>query len=154
MPARTERVPGTEIALLNPNRYRGIDCEALQAWLAPLLREVASDATSLAVRFVGDRAMRDLNARFRDLDRTADVLSFPGESTPEGHHLGDIAIAVPVARRQARELGHPLERELKCLMLHGVLHCLGHDHEADGGEMKRLELRLRERWIDREGRSE
>ena len=52
------------------------------------------------------------------------------------------------ALRQAAELGHSLDHELRCLLLHGVLHCLGHDHETDDGDMRRLELRLRETWID------
>ena len=94
--------------------------------------------------------MRLLNSTYRDIDGATDVLSFPGESTPEGRHLGDLAIAVPVARRQAKELGHSAERELRCLLLHGVLHCLGHDHEADDGEMDSLELQLRARWVDSE----
>ena len=77
-----------------------------------------------------------------------DVLSFPGERGPEGVHLGDIVICPAVARDQARRLGHSPERELRTLLLHGVLHCLGHDHETDDGEMERLEARLRRRWID------
>lgn len=137
-----------EVVLQNPNRYRGVEVESLAAWLQGLAGELASDATSLAVRLVGDRAMRELNARYRQVDRVTDVLSFPGERTPEGYHLGDIAVAVPTARRQAAELGHSLELELKCLLLHGVLHCLGHDHETDSGEMDRFELELRGRWID------
>jgi probable rRNA maturation factor len=92
--------------------------------------------------------MRSLNSTYRSIDRSTDVLSFPGEEGPEGVHLGDVAIALPVARRQAAELGHSVDRELRCLLLHGVLHCLGHDHESDGGEMDRLELALRERWVD------
>jgi probable rRNA maturation factor len=66
----------------------------------------------------------------------------------EGHHLGDILISVPTARRQAAAAGHDGERELRILLLHGLLHCLGHDHEMDGGTMERLERRLRREWID------
>ncbi|HJX27826.1 MAG TPA: rRNA maturation RNase YbeY, partial [Thermoanaerobaculia bacterium] len=95
------------------------------------------------VRFCGDREMRRVNRQFRGKDKATDVLSFPGE---EGH-LGDILISVPTARRQALEAGHPAERELMVLLLHGVLHCLGYDHETDQGEMERLERRLRRRWI-------
>lgn len=91
--------------------------------------------------------MRLLNRRYRERDAATDVLSFPGERTPEGLHLGDVAISVDAVRRQARDAGHGHARELKELMLHGILHCLGHDHERDGGEMDRLELGLRERWI-------
>jgi probable rRNA maturation factor len=91
--------------------------------------------------------MRRLNRELRGKDKTTDVLSFPGGVTPEGYHLGDIVISLPQARRQAEEAGHSLGRELRILLLHGVLHCLGHDHETDDGTMNRLERRLRRRWI-------
>lgn len=132
-----------EIALQNPNRYPEARARRLRPWLERLLDELAPDAASLGVRFCGDREMRRVNRQFRDKDKTTDVLSFPGE---EGH-LGDILISVPTARRQAAEAGHPAERELMVLLLHGVLHCLGYDHETDQGEMERLERRLRRRWI-------
>ncbi len=114
---------------------------------------------SCGVRFAGDRAMRRLNREFRGIDSTTDVLSFPGDTggpdaggpdaggPDAGGHLGDIVISVPAARRQAAAAGHDPARELRILLLHGVLHCLGHDHEVDGGEMERLERRLRRRWI-------
>jgi probable rRNA maturation factor len=92
--------------------------------------------------------MRRVNRGFRGIDRTTDVLSFPGESGEEGAHLGDILVSVPQARRQAAAAGQPVEREIKTLLLHGLLHCLGHDHETDGGEMERLEKRLRRTWVD------
>lgn len=140
-----------EIVVLNPNRYPEVARRRLANWLESVLGELAPQATSFAVRFVGDRAMRSLNSTYRAVDRTTDVLSFPGEETPEGHHLGDVAISVPVARRQAAEREHPVEVELGSLLLHGVLHCLGHDHETDEGEMRRIELRLRRRWLDQRG---
>lgn len=137
-----------EIAVHNPNRYPEARAGALLPWLAALVAERAPGAASLAVRFVGDRAMRAMNRDFRGRDRTTDVLSFPGGDTPEGRHLGDLAISVPAARRQAAAQGVTVERELRRLLLHGVLHCLGHDHEKDGGEMERLERRLGRRWLD------
>lgn len=141
-----------EIALQNPNRYPEARARRLRPWLERLLDELAPDAASLGVRFSGDREMRRVNRQFRGKDKPTDVLSFPGE---EGH-LGDILISVPTARRQALEAGHPAERELKVLLLHGVLHCLGYDHETDQGEMERLERRLRRRWIrdDESGETE
>ncbi len=63
-------------------------------------------------------------------------------------HLGDVAISVPTAERQARAAGHTLERELRTLILHGVLHCLGYDHEVDDGTMERFEAQLRTQWLD------
>ncbi len=138
-----------EIALLNPNRYP--EARALGPWLECLVASLAPAADTLSVRFVGDRAMRALNREFRGRDRTTDVLSFPGGATREGEHLGDIAVSVPQARRQAAERGHPVERELRTLLLHGLLHCLGHDHETDRGEMEALERGLRERWVGSDG---
>ena len=163
-----------EIALLNPNRYAEVSARRLRPWLERVLRELlrerpaaspaparadgafntasasnasnassASNVSSLGVRFAGDRAMRRANREFRGKDQTTDVLSFPGD----GAHLGDILISVPQARRQAAAAGRDPAREIQVLLLHGVLHCLGHDHEVDGGEMERLERRLRRRWI-------
>ena len=136
----------TEIVLLNPNHYPEAGSRRLLPWLAPLVAELAPQAEGLGVRFVGDRAMRLANRQFRGKDKSTDVLSFPGE---EGY-LGDILISVPTARRQAAAAGHGVDRELKTLLLHGILHCLGHDHETDEGEMEMLERRLRKRWLGRE----
>ncbi|MFL6234014.1 MAG: rRNA maturation RNase YbeY [Thermoanaerobaculia bacterium] len=133
----------TEIVLLNPNHYPEAGTRRLLPWLAPLVAALAPESAGLGVRFVGDRAMRLTNRQFRGKDKTTDVLSFPGD---EGY-LGDILISVPTARRQAAAAGHGVDRELKVLLLHGILHCLGHDHETDQGEMERLERRLRKRWI-------
>jgi probable rRNA maturation factor len=93
--------------------------------------------------------MRALNRRFRGFDRATDVLSFPagnGDVPDDGEgtdYLGDIVISVDTARRQARRRGSTLPRELRVLALHGLLHLLGHDHETDQGEMRRIEYRLR-----------
>lgn len=137
-----------EIVLQNPNRYPEAGARRVRPWLERLLAELAPGAVSFGVRFTGDREMLRTNRGFRGKEKTTDVLSFPGGETPEGRHLGDVVISVPAARRQAAEAGHHAERELRVLLLHGVLHCLGHDHETDGGEMERLERRLRRRWID------
>jgi len=108
-------------------------------------------APSVTVLFARAAAMRALNARFRGRNRSTDVLSFPaaaapgGELTREGIHLGDVAIGVETARRQARRMGRALSREVELLLLHGYLHLLGYDHETDGGRMDRLERSLRRR---------
>jgi probable rRNA maturation factor len=98
----------------------------------------------------GDAHMRRLNREFRGKDYPTDVLSFPaGDSL--GHagggspRAGDIAISLPRARAQAKRLGHSAEREIRILMLHGLLHLLGQDHESDGGRMARAEKRWRGR---------
>jgi probable rRNA maturation factor len=139
-----------ELTLQNPQHVSGLDLRGIRRWLSALLSEVAADVTSLTVRFTSDREVRRLNQAWRQIDRPTDVLSFPGESTPEGRHLGDIVISIPTARRQARQVRHAVGRELRELILHGVLHCLGYDHERDDGAMDRLERQLRSRWIDEE----
>jgi probable rRNA maturation factor len=83
-----------------------------------------------------------LNGRFRGKDEATDVLSFP---TGGRGRLGDIAISLGRARLQAREFGHSTETEVRVLMLHGLLHLLGMDHEADAGRMARAEKRWRTR---------
>ena len=142
----TDPAAGPELVLLNPNHYSESATRRLRPWLAALVAALAPEAESFGVRFVSDREMRQVNRRFRAKDATTDVLSFPGEDG----HLGDVLISVPAARRQAAAAEHAVERELQTLLLHGVLHCLGYDHETDQGEMERLERRLRRTWI-REG---
>jgi probable rRNA maturation factor len=113
----------------------------LGRWLAAAPPARARGQATVAL--VSDAAMRRLNASFRGVDRTTDVLSFPaGDGGP---WLGDIAIGGGLARRQAREQGHPLRTELRILALHGLLHLLGYDHETDQGRMRRAEERLRRR---------
>lgn len=119
----------------------------ITAWLRGLVGELDPSADSVGVRFVDDAAMRQMNGRYRDREATTDVLTFPGETTPEGRHLGDILISVPAASRQAASAAHSTDLEIRLLLLHGVLHCMGMDHEHDDGEMARLESGLRERWV-------
>lgn len=138
----------TEIALLNPSRFPEARSRALRPWVEALVAEVAPEADSFAVRFTGDRGIRRYNREYRDKDRPTDVLSFPGETTAEGRHLGDVLVSVPTARRQAREAGCAAEEEIRRLILHGLLHCLGYDHETDDGTMNALEQRLAHRWIE------
>lgn len=147
-PSKPKRRPaGCEVLLQNPGRYSVVASRPLRHWLEELVAELAPKAASLVVRFTGDTAIRRLNRLYRDKDVPTDVLSFPGEVTPEGDHLGDVVISVPAALRQAEAGGHSPQRELKVLLLHGLLHCLGHDHETDEGRMERLERQLRRRWI-------
>jgi probable rRNA maturation factor len=84
--------------------------------------------------------LRRLNRVFRRQDKPTDVLSFPPAAAGMA---GDIAISADIARASARRLGHPLTAELKVLVLHGLLHLAGYDHERDAGEMRRKEERLR-----------
>jgi probable rRNA maturation factor len=146
--------PPLDLALHNPCGYPEVSRRRLRPWLRGLVRELAPGAGSFGVRFASDREMRRLNHRFRGKDQPTP----PGGRHPEGRHmegrhlegqhLGDVVISVPTARRQALAAGHSAERELQLLLLHGVLHCLGYDHETDVGEMERLERRLRRRWLE------
>ena len=86
---------------------------------------------------VSDPEMRRLNARWRKQDRTTDVLAFAQEGPARGL-LGDVVISIPTARRQARERGHSLPDELRVLLIHGVLHLLGYDHERGGIAARRM----------------
>lgn len=90
----------------------------------------------------GDAELRKLNREYRRKDYPTDVLSFPSAALET---LGDIAISTGRARAQAREFGHSLEDEIRILMLHGVLHLMGMDHESDSGKMARAEKRWRAR---------
>jgi probable rRNA maturation factor len=93
------------------------------------------------VLLTSDEGIRKLNHRFRKKNKPTDVLSFPAESVP--WLIGDLAISVETARKQAEEQGHSLSAELKILMLHGLLHLAGYDHEQDNGTMARKEAKLR-----------
>lgn len=91
-----------------------------------------------------DAALRRLNREFRRKDAATDVLSFPAlANVGAGKVAGDLAISLDAAARQAEEHGHTLEDAVKILLLHGVLHLAGHDHESDNGEMRRRETELR-----------
>jgi len=93
-----------------------------------------------------DAELRRLNRAFRGHDTPTDVLSFPSPQSPvPSLSLGDLAISLPRARAQARRFGHSLQLEIRILMLHGLLHLLGMDHEIDRGRMARAERRWRAR---------
>jgi probable rRNA maturation factor len=96
----------------------------------------------VTVLLTTDRKIRQLNRDFRDKDKATDVLSFPAEPGPE-KLAGDLAISVPTARKQAAAHGHALAIEIKILILHGLLHLAGYDHETDTGQMARREETLR-----------
>lgn len=96
----------------------------------------------LDIRITSNAEMRDLNRRFRRKNKATDVLSFPSETQDLA---GDIAISAEIASDNADKLGHSVEAELKILILHGLLHLAGYDHENDEGEMAIQEAKLRKR---------
>jgi len=117
----------------------------LATWLSAVAPRAAAGDVTVAI--VPDARVRALNRAYRAKDEATDVLSFPGPKSVvrslKSVFLGDIVIARGVARRQAREAGHPESTEWRVLALHGLLHLLGYDHETDNGRMARVEARLR-----------
>lgn len=138
-----------EIEVVSRQRLSRIDKEAVARLARAAVEAVNRPGAGLTVAFVRDPKMRALNREFRGKDRPTDVLSFPaGDALGEGgRYLGDIVISIDTAVRQAAEMGHTLGREISELLIHGVLHLCGYDHETDQGQMNRLELRLRRRLL-------
>ena len=143
-----KRVPARRPATLAVEVVRAgrLRAPGLAAWLQATAPRKARGA--VAVALVSDARIRQLNARYRGKDSSTDVLSFAAE---EPGFLGEVVIASGVARRQARQAGHPVQVELRVLALHGLLHLLGYDHERDDGRMARVERRLRRKGGLREG---
>jgi probable rRNA maturation factor len=140
--------PGSSITVtVTDGRGRAVSAPGLKRWLAKVAPRAVRGEVAIAL--VSDARIRSMNKRFRRIDRTTDVLSFPADGPPASRLaprvLGDIVIATGVARRQARESGHSYAAELKVLALHGLLHLMGYDHHgpSDRGRMARVERRLR-----------
>ena len=98
---------------------------------------------SVSVLLTNNRELRALNRQFRRKDKPTDVLSFPSEVVGARRFVGDIAISVEIAAKNAKRLGHSTADEVRILILHGLLHLAGYDHETDHGEMARTEETLR-----------
>ena len=135
------------IEVVNRQRKIPVDCERWQAFTEEALKVVPETGAGVTVAFVSDRSMRALNRKWRGKRGATDVLSFPAAQAEfekgAGATLGDVVISVERARAQAEENDLEFEQEIAQLILHGLLHLCGYDHEADNGEMNRLELRLR-----------
>jgi probable rRNA maturation factor len=131
----------------NDVKRSGVDGRALKNAAQRLLAAVDEGDSSLSLTLVNDAEIRALNREHRGKDRATDVLSFPmigdRDVSPE-RMLGDVVISVDTARRQAAEYDAPLAREIERLLIHGILHVLGHDHEeaAERAAMESEERRL------------
>ena len=146
--------------ILNQQREVRVAKPPLESFLRRVKRELGLTQSNVTVCLVNDRAMARLNQTFRKKKGPTDVLSFPAvvrskpvrlgpRSAPNSgkrEYLGDIAISPATARRYAKDDGRHLASELRVLILHGVLHLLGYDHETDRGEMDKMEQRLRKRF--------
>ncbi|MEK6300157.1 MAG: rRNA maturation RNase YbeY [Acidobacteriota bacterium] len=145
------------IEVVNRQRLARVDRRRLALLASDTLSALDRADAGVTLAFVRDAAIRSLNRRFRGKDTSTDVLSFPAsdqqtESSPamEQESLGDVVISTDTALKQAREAGHSLDRELSELLIHGVLHLCGYDHESDNGKMNRVELSLRRKLLDKD----
>ena len=119
-----------------------------------ILKALERTQAELSIALVGDKEMRLLNAKYRKKNKTTDVLSFPAHhpATAKPILLGDVVISVEHARRQAKERNHSLKREMVILLIHGILHLLGYDHERSRWQAKimaDLEVKLFNRLCER-----
>lgn len=134
--------------VLNLQRKVKVDTKTYRAFASALPLTIPDlSGRTFSVAFISDDRMSQLNGVFRGKKSTTDVLSFPYEADefdPDKANLGDIVISAEQAQKQATENGLTLENEIKQLVLHGVLHLCGYDHETDDGEMNALELKYRQ----------
>jgi len=141
--------------ILNRQRRVPISVPALRKFYERARQELGFPHDSITIELIGDREMARLNETYRKKHGPTDVLSFPAHGSGEnGAHtlhaegngyIGDIAISPETARRNARRFSRTLPEEMRILILHGMIHLAGYDHETDHGEMERLERRLRKR---------
>lgn len=121
-------------------RRRTVRLSVLARLAQKVLEAVGESKAELSVEVVGDGRIRRLNREYRRKDRPTDVLAFPLRHVPRlpSRLLGDVVISLPTATHQAASLGHPLDEELIRLMIHGVLHLVGYDHERGTKEARRM----------------
>lgn len=125
--------------VLVKKKVKGVESKLLSKIAHRALEVLGLSKVELSIALVSDVQIKRLNKLYRNKDKPTDVLSFPiGEKVEDWLILGDIVISVDTARRQAQELGHSLEEELKRLLVHGLVHLLGYDHELGGEEEKKF----------------
>ncbi|MGB4704991.1 MAG: rRNA maturation RNase YbeY [Candidatus Saccharicenans sp.] len=134
------------VVIINKLKKNPVPLNRLKQLLEKLCRSYRVQRAEVVLTLVGRRAIHSLNRRYRHKDRPTDVLSFPiGEKGPDGKfYLGDIIICPEVARKQARQQGHSLLREMEILTIHGFLHLLGFEHYKG---MEEEEARIRPRFL-------
>jgi probable rRNA maturation factor len=148
--------------ILNRQHRVRVPLAELNRFLATVQKRLRVRAEAVTIALVSEAEIKRWNRAFRGKNRPTDVLSFPSDDRPErgqrspakrmrgrqagragDSYLGDIAIAPAIARHNARRFGRPFSLEMRILVLHGILHLMGYDHEADQGQMDRREARLR-----------
>ena len=134
--------------IVNRQRRVPVALHPLRQFCERVRRELGFAPRSVTIRLISDETMARLNETFRKKQGPTDVLSFPANGArraPGAEYIGDIAISPETARRNARRFSRSLPVEMRILILHGMIHLAGFDHETDHGEMRRLERRLRKR---------
>ena len=138
-----------EILINNEFPEIKVDARKIEQQIGKVLTSLDCNEHEISILFIGDQRIRELNHQFRDIDLPTDVLSFPqilaGELEVSGALvLGDVAISLETARRQSEEHGLSFEEELTLLLIHGILHLLGYDHEVSDQEEERMRSKTRE----------
>ena len=137
------------IEIINRQRSKPINAKPLRELGERALRTIGSRKQAATIVFVSDAAIRKLNNQFRGKDQVTDVLSFPSEAEPfeaeNQSQLGEVVISVQRAADQAKQNRLTFSNEVEQLILHGLLHLCGYDHETDDGKMNRLEVKLRKK---------
>ena len=137
------------IDIVNRQRDRQINQKHWRDFAARAIEAIGNGHKAVTIVFVSDSAIRKLYKQFRGKDQVTDVLSFSNEAEPfekeNQTQLGEVIISVDRAATQAKENGLTFQNEIEQLILHGLLHLCGYDHETDNGEMNRLELKLRKK---------
>ncbi|HKW32402.1 MAG TPA: rRNA maturation RNase YbeY [Candidatus Acidoferrum sp.] len=147
--------------ILNQQHEVRVARRPLESFLRRVKEELGLNLSDVTICLISDKAMARLNQNFRKKKGPTDVLSFPAvarsrparlrhksnaTNSAKREYLGDIAISPATARRYAKNSGRHLASEMRVLILHGLLHLLGYDHETDRGEMDEIEQRLRKRF--------
>jgi probable rRNA maturation factor len=138
-----------EILINNEFPEIKVDAQKIEQQIGKVLTSLDCNEHEISILFIGDQGIRELNDQFRGIDRPTDVLSFPqileGElEIPGALVLGDVAISLETARSQSEEHGLSLEEELTLLLIHGILHLLGYDHEISDQEEEKMRSKTRE----------
>lgn len=136
------------IELINRQRRHRINAKQWREFAERALQRIDAEDCGATIVFVSDASIRKLNRQFRGKDYATDVLSFPAQLEtfePDDENLGEVVISIDRARAQAKENGLTVTNEIQQLILHGLLHLCGYDHETDNGEMNRLEVALRKK---------
>jgi len=144
VPRRNDRIS----MIVNRQRRVSVALPPLQQFYERVRRELGFAPESVTIQLISDKSMAQLNETYRKKRGPTDVLSFPANgSAPkrDAEYIGDIAISPETARRNARRFSRTLPAEMRVLILHGMIHLAGFDHETDHGEMDRIERRLRKR---------